>query len=187
MMNRKDEMSPDVRENQGDPPKTRPDRSWQGTTNSKQSYRRQADSVKTRQRQIHKVPKFGSELIGASDLIGDDVFNQWNERLGYIKEIIVDSSTGKIEYAVLSFSDVVKVREKLFTVPWNALGMNTEYEHFVLDAVFILNAKKEDLKKAPGFEKSSWPYMTNEDWEEINSFYKTGRTDIFTQKHGYGN
>nr|WP_298413011.1 PRC-barrel domain-containing protein [uncultured Halomonas sp.] len=128
----------------------------------------------------------GSELIGVSDLIGDDVFNHQNEKLGYIKELIADISTGEVEYAVLSFGILLGMPEKIFTVPWKALKLDAEYEHFLIDATFMLNAKKEDLKNPPGFDKDSWPYMADKDWDEVDSFFKTDKTDAFKYDYRSG-
>jgi sporulation protein YlmC with PRC-barrel domain len=93
----------------------------------------------------------GPELMGASTLIGDDVYNSQEEDLGDIKEIMIDMRTGKVAYAVLSYGGLLSIGEKLFAVPWNALTLDTEKERFVL------NIEKAELDRAPGFDKDSWP------------------------------
>jgi PRC-barrel domain len=45
----------------------------------------------------------GPEIMGAETLVGNDVFNQRDEDLGDIKEIMLDMRSGKVGYAVLSF------------------------------------------------------------------------------------
>jgi hypothetical protein len=44
---------------------------------------------------------------------------------------------------------------------------------------FILNASKEQLKNAPGFDKDHWPSMADSTWASgVNNFYgvkTTGR------------
>lgn len=108
----------------------------------------------------------GPALMGADTLIGEDVVNRQNESLGDIKEIMLNVSTGKVAYAVLSFGGVFGIGEKLFAVPWSALTLDTQ------NKTFILNVSKEQLKKAPGFDKDDWPDMSNETWARgINSFY----------------
>ena len=44
----------------------------------------------------------GSTLLSAATITGDDVCNMQNENLGTIQDIMLDTSTGKIRYAVLS-------------------------------------------------------------------------------------
>jgi len=93
----------------------------------------------------------GPEIMGASSLIGNDVYNNRDENLGDIKEIMLDMETGKIAYAVLSYGGLLGVGEKLFAVPWGALTLDTVNERF------ILNVEKAKLDVAPGFDSDNWP------------------------------
>ena len=68
----------------------------------------------------------GPQLMGADTLIGNDVYNQNDEDLGDIKEIMLDTNTGKVSYAVLSYGGFLGMGEKLFAVPWEALKLDTE-------------------------------------------------------------
>lgn len=86
----------------------------------------------------------GPRLMGADTLIGNDVYNTQNEDLGDIKEIMLDTASGKVAYAVLSFGGFLGMGEKLFAVPWAALRLDTVNKRFVLDA------DKDRLKNAPG-------------------------------------
>ena len=108
----------------------------------------------------------GPELMGADTLVGNDVCNLKGEGLGDIKEIMLDMRSGKVGYAVLSFSPFFSMGEKLFAVPWNALTLDTENKRFTL------NVEKDRLKTAPGFDKDHWPNMADQTWEkEIHSWY----------------
>ncbi|MFC3111453.1 PRC-barrel domain-containing protein [Undibacterium arcticum] len=115
---------------------------------------------------ISKGP--GPELMGADTLHGNDVYNDKDENLGDIKEIMLDMRTGKVSYAVLSFGGFLGMGEKLFAVPWNALTLDT------INKRFILKVDKERLKDAPGFDADHWPDMANPAWaNEIHSYYGT--------------
>lgn len=108
----------------------------------------------------------GPELMGADTLIGNDVYNNKNEELGNIKEIMLDMRSGKVGYAVLSFGGFLGMGEKLFAVPWNALTLDTKNKRFVL------NVDKDRLIKAPGFDKDKWPNMADQSWaQEIHAYY----------------
>jgi len=110
----------------------------------------------------------GPHLMGADTLLGNDVFNAQDEDLGDIKEIMLDMRTGRVAYAVLSFGGFLGMGEKLFAVPWAALKLDTVNKRFVLDA------SKERLKDAPGFDKSDWPDMADATWEKgIHDYYGT--------------
>lgn len=110
----------------------------------------------------------GPRLMGADTLIGNEVFNQKDENLGEIKEIMLDTSNGRVCYAVLSFGGFLGMGEKLFAVPWSELKLDTANKRFVL------NVEKDRLKNAPGFDKNDWPDMADQSWvDKIHSYYRT--------------
>ena len=110
----------------------------------------------------------GPALMGADTLIGDSVVNAQEEDLGDIKEIMLDMQTGQVAYAVLAFGGFLGMGEKLFAVPWQALHLDT------VNKRMVLNVDKERLKNAPGFDKHSWPDMSDIAWASgIHSFYGT--------------
>jgi sporulation protein YlmC with PRC-barrel domain len=115
----------------------------------------------------------GPALMGADTLIGNDVYNLADESLGTIKELMIDMSTGQIGYAVLSYGGFLGMGDRLFAVPWRALKLDTASKRFTL------NATKEQLKDAPGFDKDHWPKMADTTWATgVHTFYgvkTTGR------------
>ena len=112
----------------------------------------------------HQGP--GPHLMGADTLIGNDVVNKQADDLGDIKEIMLDMRTGRVSYAVLSFGGFMGLGEKLFAVPWDALKLDTANKCFVLDA------SKDRLENAPGFDKDAWPNMADIGWQKsINDYY----------------
>ena len=110
----------------------------------------------------------GPELMGADTLIGNDVYNHKEERLGDIKEIMLDIGSGSVAYAVLSFGGFLGMADKLFAVPWSALVLDTRNKRF------LLNVERERLRDAPGFDKDDWPNMKDEVWaSKVRSYYGT--------------
>ena len=108
----------------------------------------------------------GPELMGADTLLGNDVYNPAGEDLGDIKEFMIDMASGKIAYAVLSFGGMLGMGDKLFAVPWGALTLDTANKRFTL------NAPKEALSNAPGFDKDRWPSMSDRTWaSDVHKFY----------------
>ena len=107
-------------------------------------------------------------LMSVDSLVGNKVYNLQNDDLGGIKDIMLDMTTGQVAYAVLSFGGIFGMGEKLFAVPWNGLTLDTVEERFILDA------NKEKLQHAPGFDKDNWPNMADESWgRNIHSYYGT--------------
>ena len=110
----------------------------------------------------------GPRLMGANTLIGDDVYNHKNEKLGNIKEIMINTHSGKVCYAVLSRGGVLSVGEKLFAIPWEALSLDTENKRFVL------NVEKAKIENLPGFNTDHWPNMADETWANgVRDYYDT--------------
>lgn len=111
-------------------------------------------------------PGPGPNLMGANTLIGEDVVSVAGDSLGDIKEIMLDMHNGRVAYAVLSFGGFLGIGEKLFAVPFSALRLDT------VQKTFVLNASKEQLKNAPGFDKDDWPDMSDPTWtKSIDSYY----------------
>ena len=100
----------------------------------------------------------GPRFMLASTLEGNPVINLEGEKLGTIEAIMLDVPLGRIAYAVLSSGGFLGIGDKLFAVPWNALALDTENKCFLLDV------SKEDLEKAPGFDKDHWPSATDGSW-----------------------
>jgi hypothetical protein len=100
------------------------------------------------------------------------VYNRQDEDLGDIKEIMLDVPAGRISYAVLSHGGLLGMGEKLFAVPWEALTLDTENKRFTLDVT------KDRLESAPGFDKDSWPNMSDLAWAKgIHTYYGTTLPD----------
>lgn len=108
----------------------------------------------------------GPEIMSASTLDGDDVVNRVGEDLGKIKEIMIDVSSGRVAYAVLSSGGFLGLGDKLFAIPWSALTLDVDRKAFILDV------DAERLKSAPGFDKDHWPSMADPTWaSEVHSYY----------------
>ncbi len=105
--------------------------------------------------------------LSASSLIGDRVVNLQGEDIGKIEEIMIDINTGRVAYAVLSFGGILGIGNKLFAVPWASVTVDLENKRVVMDA------HKELLERAPGFDKDNWPQTPNGQWyHDVYRFYE---------------
>ena len=100
----------------------------------------------------------GPEVMDATTLTGDSVVNAAGENLGTIEAIMLDVASGRVAYAVLSFGGFLGLGAKLFALPWTALTLDAAEKRFVLDA------SKEKLENAEGFDKDRWPSMADPEW-----------------------
>ena len=108
------------------------------------------------------------QVSRASKIIGTNVKNPNGDKLGDIKELVLDPESGQVVYVVVSFGGILGVGDKLFALPWKALHWTRDKEYYVLDV------DKSTLKKAPGFDKKHWPDSSKWDQlrEEVNEFYQ---------------
>jgi sporulation protein YlmC with PRC-barrel domain len=113
-------------------------------------------------------------MLSTKSLIGTDVVNLQDEKLGKLEEIMIDLATGRVGYAVLSFGGILGLGDKLFAVPWASLTVDEERE------VIVMDAHKDRLAKAPGFDKNNWPQTPNGVWvRDVYSYY--GHEPYWTQ------
>jgi len=90
----------------------------------------------------------------ASKLIGMEVQNQDGQRLGDVKDIVINLDKGTVSYAVLSSGGVLGVGEKLLAVPLNAFTRSADEKHLVL------NATRENITQAESLG-NNWPSVQN--------------------------
>jgi sporulation protein YlmC with PRC-barrel domain len=103
------------------------------------------------------MDKQHTAVLSASTLIGDSIVNREGDDLGDLEELMIDLTSGRIAYAVLSFGGFLGLGEKLFAIPWDALAVDQEEERLILDV------DEEMLEDAPGFDKNDWPATPGRD------------------------
>jgi sporulation protein YlmC with PRC-barrel domain len=97
-------------------------------------------------------------LLSATTLTGNEICNRYGEKLGHIRDFVLDMDNGRIRYAVMSCGGFLGMGDRLFAIPWSALDLDTEHKRFLLDVGI------DRLKAAPGFDKDNWPNMADEQW-----------------------
>jgi PRC-barrel domain len=105
-------------------------------------------------------------IMGIDTLVGNGIYNAHGDGLGDIKDFMVDMATGRITFALVSFSGLPA--SKLFAVPWSALVLDANRHRF------LLHITADVLKNAPGFDKEEWPSMIDPNWiKNLHKFYGT--------------
>jgi sporulation protein YlmC with PRC-barrel domain len=110
------------------------------------------------------LPNLPLKYLTASSIIGDKVHNEGDEHMGVIKDIMIDVTTGKIEYYVIEFGGFLGIGIKYFAIPFNLLRVDAAKK------IYVFNQKKEMLEKAPGFNIDHWP-DTNIHIEEMRGYW----------------
>jgi len=104
-----------------------------------------------------QMTKYDYRRVMPADQLEDmNVYNVEGEKLGEIEDIMIDTKSGKVAYAVLDFkTGFLKMKDKLFAVPWQAIDLDIEHGRF------NVKVNKETLKNAPGFDPNDWPDMAD--------------------------
>jgi uncharacterized protein YrrD len=104
--------------------------------------------------------------LSATTLIGDTVTNQQGEKLGKLKDVMLDFDHGRIAYGVLDFGGFLNLGNKLFAVPAEAFSIDREHHRLVL------TVDEETLKNAEGFDPNNWPDTADRVWgQRVHDFY----------------
>jgi sporulation protein YlmC with PRC-barrel domain len=103
------------------------------------------------------------KILTATSIIGDRVENRQGEHLGRIKDIMLDLQRGNIAYVVLEYGGFMGVGEKLFAIPFIDLDLDQTQQKFMLDV------EKEQLDRAPGFDKAHWPETNSHSYSKGTS------------------
>src|SRR5688572_7553170 len=105
------------------------------------------------------------KYLTATTIIGDKVYNNEDDSLGQIKDVMLNLNDGKIEYVVIEYGGFLGIGEKYFAVPFKALALDTSRH------AFILGQKKEVLENAPGFDKDHWPETNSHEMEKTYRYW----------------
>lgn len=106
------------------------------------------------------------KLYRSSRIIGANVRDPRDKKIGQIKDLILDGGRGEISYAVVNFGGVMGVGKKFHAIPWQALEPSDDGNYY------ILRADSETISQAPGFDKARWPDMTDRKWNaEIDRYW----------------
>ena len=107
-----------------------------------------------------------THVLSANTLIGKNIYNLEGDKLGEIKDVMLDVDLGRVAYAVLSFGGFLGMGDKLFAIPFEAFRVDPASDRIVLDV------PKETLQNAPGFEKDRWPSTADRTWAtQIHQHY----------------
>jgi sporulation protein YlmC with PRC-barrel domain len=112
------------------------------------------------------APDVAFPLFTMENIIGHAVETPQGEGVGDIADVIIDAATGEVPYVVLAAGGVLKLGDKLVTLPWWGLRLEDAAKPF------RLQISLEQLRKAPGFSREEWPDMEARHWRDaIHAYY----------------
>ena len=115
------------------------------------------------------MPHLGNELIlSCSSITGTSVRTPGDEKVGEIKDVMLNTTTGDVAYVVLSVdTGFLNLQSKYFAIPWQVLSFDTAHKE-----VIIFDIDKERLERSPGFDKDNWPAGPQLEFiDEVHNYY----------------
>jgi sporulation protein YlmC with PRC-barrel domain len=91
-----------------------------------------------------------------SKIIGTEVRTKSGDKVGEIKDVIVDES-GNVKLAIVSTGGFLGLGDTMHAVPWEVLSLGGHDDR-------ILDIDKARLKEAPHFTSRTWPNLGDEKW-----------------------
>jgi sporulation protein YlmC with PRC-barrel domain len=111
-----------------------------------------------------------TSAIRATKVIGTKVQNVSGEKIGEIKDVILDKESNHIMFAVLSFGGFLGAGEKYHPLPWAALDYDEAHN------AYVVPYSREELKGAP---TGSVEELTRDDGrgfrDQTYAYYKAER------------
>lgn len=98
-----------------------------------------------------------SALISSDRVEGTDVYGPDRNRIGSVKELIIEKVSGQVRYAITSFGGFLGMGRDYYPLPWNTLHYDTS-----LDGC-VTNVTEDQLKAAP--EEPAGGVWEDRDWE----------------------
>lgn len=91
------------------------------------------------------VTQQGHHLIASDRVEGTAVFNREGERLGTIRNFMVDKLTGRAEFAVMQFGGLFGLGSDYYPLPWTKLSYDVDRGGYVVDI------SRAEIDKAPRY------------------------------------
>ena len=105
-------------------------------------------------------------LIAASKVSGTSVYNLNDEKVGSVDDVMLDKSSGRVAYAVLSFGGFLGIGEKYYPIPWATLKYDTRLDGFVaaIDATVLEGAPSYSAGESVDWADEAYGRRVHDHW-----------------------
>ncbi|GBR32330.1 PRC-barrel domain-containing protein [Kozakia baliensis] len=95
------------------------------------------------------------DLIASDKVEGTAVYSRIGERLGTVRNFMVDKQSGHVAYAVMSFGGFLGIGDNYHPLPWKTLHYDPNQGGYVIDLT------AEQLRDSPHFDNEASPDWNN--------------------------
>ena len=107
-------------------------------------------------------------LIASDKVEGTTVYNPQDERLGTIRNVMIDKRSGKSEYAVLEFGGLFGLGSDHYPIPWEMLTYDTD------KGGYVVNLTKDQVEGAPRYRSEETPEYNDTYGRTVYGYYGLG-------------
>ncbi|WP_158545539.1 PRC-barrel domain-containing protein [Bremerella cremea] len=91
----------------------------------------------------------------AANIIGMNVVNNENDKVGTINDLMIDMSNGHVRYAALSVGGLAGIGDSMYAVAWDQFRWKHNAQNDTNE--LVLNVDPKLLKDVKGFDQDNWP------------------------------
>ena len=106
-----------------------------------------------------------SSVISSDKVEGTAVYNNAGDKLGSIDDLMIDKRSGQVRYAALEFGGFLGIGTDRYPLPWSMLKYDTGM------GGYVVSLAKEQLEKAPRYERSAAPEYTDDYGRRVYDYY----------------
>jgi hypothetical protein len=105
-------------------------------------------------------------LIGSDKVEGTAVYGAGDTKIGSIERVMIDKTSGKVSYAVLSFGGFLGIGDDHYPLPWQSLKYDTSL------GGYRTGITETQLKGAPKYgNDNTWNWADPARTRSVNDYY----------------
>jgi sporulation protein YlmC with PRC-barrel domain len=112
------------------------------------------------------VRNSSASLIGAESVLGCTIVDRQGQKIGELRDIMLDVSSGRIAYAVVELS-ASSASDQLVVVPWNAVTADVDVNQL------RINAHADWIERAPAIPGNQADRFVHEWGAFIHNYFGT--------------
>lgn len=111
------------------------------------------------------------KLISSDKVQGTEVYGPNGEHVGEIDRLMIERTSGRVAYAVMSFGGFLGMGKDYYPVPWNSLRYDTTLDGYRTDIT------REQVEGAPAHAASETSDWDDDEWHSrVHDHYKAKPT-----------
>lgn len=107
-----------------------------------------------------------SSLIGSDKVEGTAVFGPDDEKIGSIERVMIEKTSGRVSYTVLSFGGFLGIGDDHYPLPWHTLKYDTRL------GGYRSGVTVDQLQNAPKYRvESGWNWAEPARTKTVDDYY----------------